>query len=200
MTPDDDKDLDDQIRDDFDGEQPEDFEKESEGGRPSLKDLWRTSPPFKIAAIAVGVVVVALGVHSVFGDKAKEEDKSIVRVAGSDSVKAAPGQEAGDAEYNKAVEEQNRQRAQEAISTGTSAMPTPIGAPKAADIEVPAAPIMNDDPLKEWRAKTEAKRVVAEAPPAPDLIKLRFAESAQAMLVDSNTLKSTGLIYCGPLK
>ena len=40
----------------------------------------------------------------------------------------------------------------------------------------------------------------AEAPPAPDLIKLRFAESAQAMLVDSNTLKSTGLIYCGPLK
>jgi hypothetical protein len=40
----------------------------------------------------------------------------------------------------------------------------------------------------------------AEAPPAPDLIKLRFAESAQAMLVDSKTFKSTGLIYCGPLK
>lgn len=40
----------------------------------------------------------------------------------------------------------------------------------------------------------------AEAPPAPDLIKLRFAESAQAMLVESKTLKSTGLIYCGPLK
>lgn len=40
----------------------------------------------------------------------------------------------------------------------------------------------------------------AEAPPAPDLIKLRFAESAQAMLVESKTLTSTGLIYCGPLK
>ena len=40
----------------------------------------------------------------------------------------------------------------------------------------------------------------AEAPPAPDLIKLRFAESAQAMLVESKTLKSTGLIYCGLLK
>jgi len=40
----------------------------------------------------------------------------------------------------------------------------------------------------------------AEAPPMPDLIKLRFAESAQAMLVESKTLKSTGLIYCGPLK
>jgi hypothetical protein len=40
----------------------------------------------------------------------------------------------------------------------------------------------------------------AEAPPAPDLIKLRFAESAQAMLVDSKTFKSTGLVYCGPLQ
>lgn len=40
----------------------------------------------------------------------------------------------------------------------------------------------------------------AEAPPAPDLIKLRFAESAQAMLVEAKTLKSAGLIYCGPLE
>jgi hypothetical protein len=40
----------------------------------------------------------------------------------------------------------------------------------------------------------------AEAPPQPDLIKLRFAESAQAMLVESQVLSPTGLIYCGPLK
>ena len=40
----------------------------------------------------------------------------------------------------------------------------------------------------------------AEAPPAPDLIKLRFAESAQAMLVESKTLTPRGLIYCGSLK
>ena len=30
-----------------------------------------------------------------------------------------------------------------------------------------------------------------------DLIKLRFAESARAMLVESNAIKPTGLIYCG---
>ena len=30
-----------------------------------------------------------------------------------------------------------------------------------------------------------------------DLIKLRFAESAQAMLVESNAINPTGLIYCG---
>ena len=40
----------------------------------------------------------------------------------------------------------------------------------------------------------------AEAPPQPDTIKLRFAESAQAMLVDSHVLPPAGLIYCGPLK
>lgn len=38
-----------------------------------------------------------------------------------------------------------------------------------------------------------------EARPASDVIKLRFAESAQAMLIDSKILKATGLIYCGPL-
>jgi hypothetical protein len=30
-----------------------------------------------------------------------------------------------------------------------------------------------------------------------DLIKLRFAESARAMLVESNAIEPTGLIYCG---
>jgi hypothetical protein len=30
-----------------------------------------------------------------------------------------------------------------------------------------------------------------------DLIRLRFAESAQAMLVESNAIPPTGLIYCG---
>ena len=30
-----------------------------------------------------------------------------------------------------------------------------------------------------------------------DLIKLRFAESAGAMLVESNAISPTGLVYCG---
>lgn len=30
-----------------------------------------------------------------------------------------------------------------------------------------------------------------------DLIKLRFAESARAMLVESNAIRPTGLVYCG---
>lgn len=37
----------------------------------------------------------------------------------------------------------------------------------------------------------------AKVPDHTDLIKLRFAESAQAMLVESNVIEPMGLIYCG---
>ena len=37
----------------------------------------------------------------------------------------------------------------------------------------------------------------AKGPPASDTIKIRFAESAKAMLFDSKTLGNTGLVFCG---
>jgi hypothetical protein len=37
----------------------------------------------------------------------------------------------------------------------------------------------------------------AKVPDHSDLIKLRFAESAQAMLVESNAIAPMGLVYCG---
>jgi hypothetical protein len=42
-----------------------------------------------------------------------------------------------------------------------------------------------------------AARCPAKKPVELDLIKLRFAESARAMLVESNAIKPMGLIYCG---
>jgi hypothetical protein len=42
-----------------------------------------------------------------------------------------------------------------------------------------------------------AARCPAKQPNELDLIKLRFAESARAMLVESNVIPPTGLIYCG---
>jgi len=42
-----------------------------------------------------------------------------------------------------------------------------------------------------------AARCPSKKPVELDLIKLRFAESARAMLVESNAIKPTGLIYCG---
>jgi hypothetical protein len=43
-----------------------------------------------------------------------------------------------------------------------------------------------------------AARCTAEGPEQDDLIKIRFAESAKAMLFDSASIADTGLIYCGP--
>lgn len=37
----------------------------------------------------------------------------------------------------------------------------------------------------------------AEAPPAPDTLTIRFAESAKAMLFESRTIADAGLVFCG---
>jgi hypothetical protein len=37
----------------------------------------------------------------------------------------------------------------------------------------------------------------AEAPPASDTLKIRFAESANAMLFESETIADAGLVFCG---
>jgi hypothetical protein len=42
-----------------------------------------------------------------------------------------------------------------------------------------------------------AAQCPTKKPVQTDLIKLRFAESASAMLVESNAIQPTGLIYCG---
>ncbi|MDQ8755029.1 hypothetical protein RCO27_02200 [Sphingosinicella sp. LHD-64] len=44
-----------------------------------------------------------------------------------------------------------------------------------------------------------AARCTAEAPPRDDTIRLRFAESARAMLFESESVAGSGLVYCGPL-
>jgi hypothetical protein len=42
-------------------------------------------------------------------------------------------------------------------------------------------------------------RCTAEGPETEDRIRLRFAESAQAMMFESEVIADAGLIYCGPL-
>ena len=43
-----------------------------------------------------------------------------------------------------------------------------------------------------------AARCTAEGPPQDDLIRLRFAESAQAMMFESDSIADAGLVHCGP--
>ena len=61
------------------------------------------------------------------------------------------------------------------------------GAPKCSFYKVSKAPGGYDI----------AATCPAEQPVHNDLIRLRFAESAGAMLLESNALPPTGLIYCG---
>jgi hypothetical protein len=42
-----------------------------------------------------------------------------------------------------------------------------------------------------------AASCTAEAPPKPETITIRFAESAQAMLFESDAIADAGLVYCG---
>lgn len=44
-----------------------------------------------------------------------------------------------------------------------------------------------------------AARCTAEGPAEDDTIRLRFAESARAMLFESRSVAGGGLVYCGPL-
>lgn len=43
-----------------------------------------------------------------------------------------------------------------------------------------------------------AATCTAEGPAVADTLKIRFAESAKAMLFESDSIADAGLIYCGP--
>lgn len=150
-----------------------------EGGtqRASLKEMWESNPLLKITAAILGVIVVGVAFFTFTGGH--EEVKNISVVATTAGTKVTPGQQNVDEEYRQAIEDQNRKRAEDALNTGVSAMPTPVGTSKSGGIDVPDAPAQaQEDPLKEWRQRTEARRVlqqetlpVEEAePPAPEIV------------------------------
>lgn len=157
------------IEDDFEEQKPQ---------RASLKDAWESNPLLKIGAVVLVVAVLGFGYNIMGGFK--EEEVNISRVGDGVGAEAqvVAGEEETDPEYQAAVEKQNKQRVEEALNTGTSAMPTPIATAKATSIEAPSAVQTKEDPLKEWRARTEAKRVLQEEQkpieeaeaPAPDIV------------------------------
>jgi intracellular multiplication protein IcmE len=145
--------------------------------RSSLKEMWESNPLLKITAAIVGVIVLGIAFFTLTGGK--EEEKNISVVAATATTKVTPGQQNVDEEYRKAIEDQNKKRAEDALNTGVSAMPTPIGTSKLGGIDVPDAPAQaQEDPLKEWRQRTEARRVLQQEtlpaeevePPAPEVV------------------------------
>lgn len=165
MTNNDEDDID--VDADVDLGPQEDFERAPEE-KISLRETWESNPLLKVAAIAMAAAVVVGGYLIFFGGPDVEDNQSVVSSGSGAGVKTTPGgEEVLDPEYRKALEEQNKQRIEEAVTTGGSAIPTPTGptAPTVPDIlkDVP-----QEDPLKEWRARVERNQQMQTAAMTPD--------------------------------
>lgn len=135
--------------------------------RAGLKEIWDSNPLLKIGALIGGIVVVGFLYLSFVGPDEENAPKAIVSGGAGSTIKVIPGQEEVDEEYRQAIEKQNKMNAENAMKTGVSAMPTPIGTSQAEGVTVPEPPpVTQEDPLNEWRARTEAKRVLQESSPA----------------------------------
>lgn len=148
-------DIDVDTQDDFDKEVP---------ARPSLKETWDSNPLLKIAAVVLVGAIVVGGFMTFMGDEKKDEDRSIVQGMDFKTVTAAPGTTETDEEYKKAQADQNKQIAEQAEKTGGSAIPTVIGTVSDTGLKLPDGAKQNDaeDPLTQWRRRTEVSRVEME--------------------------------------
>ncbi len=133
------------------------------GAKPGLKEAWQSNPLLKVAALVVVGAVVVGAYMTLTKPNPLDETKSAMASNGLTKIKATPGQEALDKKYTEAIQDRNKQVAQKAIVTGTSAISTPIASMKDHGIEIPqTANSGEEDPLKEWKKNVEAKRVKVE--------------------------------------
>ena len=151
---------------DIDIDQQEDFEKEPQQ-KASLKETWDSNPLLKIAAVLLGIALLAGGYFAFLG-KDEEVNKSVV-TGGTESTKTVVGTEVTDPEYQKKLAEQNKKQGEAQKEMGGSFVPTPIAPAENQTLALPATPnAPAGDPLAEWRAKTEAKRVKMEQENQPE--------------------------------
>lgn len=151
---------------DIDIDAQEDFEKEPQQ-KASLKETWDSNPLLKIAAVILGLALLGGGYFIFLGN---EEEANISRVGGDTTgAKQTVGSEVNDPEYVKKLQEQNIKQGKQAQAAGTSFVPTPIAPSENQTLALPATPAApGGDPLAEWRAKTEAKRVKMEQEQQPE--------------------------------
>lgn len=155
-------DMDDQIRagsgpeNDLDGADFDDvggMDDEFEGGGQNFGDLMRGSPMMKIGII-VAVVAALIGVVILFGGKKEQGGNS--RVGSGNTLSDVPGEDVSQVMQN-AIEEVNQENVEQAMKTGDSALPIPVGNSKGRvglEEEAPAA----EDPLDRWRRIQEERQ------------------------------------------
>lgn len=147
------------TQDDLDA--PEDFEKGPDE-KPSLKEVWESSLMLKLGAIVVGVGVLAGGYTLLFAKEEVAADKAKVTIYDPSGAKQVPGSKELDPAYQKALEDANRKSAEQALATGESTLPTPIGTAKKGSLDIPEMPDRpKSDVLAEWRKATANNRMKA---------------------------------------
>lgn len=149
------------MSDDFNTPEDENFD--SAG---SLGEVWRNNPLLKVGAVVIGLGAIVGGLIMFTGEEAPPPSSSM---RPPPPVTEAPGQDV-DPAYEEALKEKNKQRAEQAVAAGGSAMPTPIGGPREP-IKLPTEEGTDtEDPLEKWRKAAEARKKKDETPvtaPAP---------------------------------
>ncbi|MGM0422109.1 MAG: TrbI/VirB10 family protein [Pseudomonadota bacterium] len=130
------------------------LEDEQQGPKETIKRLWNENPLFKVGVVVVAIVAIYIGYSVFFSDDQANLDVS--HVPGAQEVTSAPGEEDTDPEYQEALEDANRQRAEEATASGGSSLPTPIGSSDAR-IEAPnLEDLEGENPLDVWQRRSDA--------------------------------------------
>lgn len=124
------------------------------GARANLAEAWRSRPLFKLVVLMTAVAAVVAAGVSFFGGSSAMKNTS--RLPTPPSISSAPG---GPTSPYMASETDlaNRNREQQALATGGSAMPTPIG--QSADMSALSNDTKKNDPLNELKAEIERLRV-----------------------------------------
>ncbi len=118
----------------------------------NLVEAWRTRPLFKFIVMIVGIFLVGVALVSFFGGPSNNEAARLIKPP---NLQEAPGGEASPYMIEQ-IKKANTARSEEALQSGGSAIPTPIG--QRSDIGAPNNGDGRDDPLKELRLEMEAQR------------------------------------------
>jgi intracellular multiplication protein IcmE len=173
------------------------------GFRANLTGAWRSQPLFKLFVLMVIVgAVVAVAISLFSGDNGK----SSVSMGAPPSLHEAPGGKS--TPYLKEQTEMaNKERIEQAIQSGGSALPTPIG--PASDTSELNPGTIKEDPLNELRSEVEnmnkqlqetkqmqaAPAPAAAAPPEPFDDSLAQAMQRQmSQMLESWVPKGTRLV------
>lgn len=136
--------------DDFDNFDDDSFDDFKSGG--SLKETWQNSPLLKIFTV-VAVLIAIVAAIMIFGG-GEDDAKSRVN-RGVDRNETLGGEISQN--YAEVLEEVNQQRLQEAVQTGTSAIPMLIN-PEETELlttEEELPPFQDFDPLASFRQRAQ---------------------------------------------